>query len=300
MEQTPSVKHDNFRFVARIDPTKRILHANKQKARLHRQKKQRLQPPITHEPNSIDTTDLPLILQNYVIYIHTKLDCDKLRTLAEGLGATVKKEMDKAVTHVVIGKEHRLIQAYEKKSIVCVSPKWLWTCYSTRRHHPPVSFPVDINEDRYMLDEHTEINNPFQTEYIDYDALEHNKPIQGQLRMDQFLEADPISQQQDEGSDEFFYNQTDSEERRKAAEKRSLQAQKLIEQRQRASVASSSSAQPTIRTIAGHNNTVFGEERLRIWYGEQSLGQKKQAISLKKSRKSISNSPPPSMKKKRT
>ncbi|KAI8332970.1 hypothetical protein EDC96DRAFT_526359 [Choanephora cucurbitarum] len=300
MENASLVQHNNFRFTARINQPKRTI----KKPRQTRQKRPKLPVPNPTLLPELDLNDLPPVLKNYVILIQSN-PRSQLQSLAEGLGATVKQEMEKAVTHVVITKEtlkeQRLIHAYEKKSIICVSPKWLLTCYSTQQYHSPLSFPVEMNDEQYILNDVHVVENPFEADYIDFDAIEQTKAMEGQLRMDQFLippppeptqeEEAPLMLSQEVAEQEYFYNQdcpssmdpSQQKKRKEEAEKRNLQAQRYIEQRQKESAAKPSTSELTIRSLASHNqqsDQLFGQERLRVWYGEQA----KSAVKSKRKR----------------
>ncbi|KAI8368714.1 hypothetical protein BD560DRAFT_398500 [Blakeslea trispora] len=281
MDNRSLLQHDNFRFTTRVSQPKRTVTSKKHRQAKRRSPLQRPEEPSFRLPTPLEKC--PPLLEKHVIYIAHP----QLQTLAEALGATVKRELDQAVSHVVIAhktaKEQRLIHNCVQKSIICVSPKWLLTCYATQEYHSPLLFPVEINEDYILNDTQPTMTNPFNADYIDYDALEKTRPQEAQLRMDQFLvQKDELLTTQ-EHQQEFFYNQSPSvsqEQRKREAEQRNLQAQRYIEQQRNAPKPNTSEL--TIRSLANHNNqqvSLFGQERLRVWYGEQ------QQQSYSKSRK---------------
>ncbi|KAI9473601.1 MAG: hypothetical protein EXX96DRAFT_621239 [Benjaminiella poitrasii] len=192
--------HDSFLFKRRINNNKRNTTANRNKSSIHR--KQKTQTNSQQDlpdtlPATIETADLPLILKKYTLYIHKSLQHTTLAAIAEGLGATVRMEMTKSITHLIIdpkgdSRQMRMVNQAVSKGIVCVSPKWLMMCYTDKTLYPPTDFQYDIDESINVLDRplepQTSMYNPFSTTYIDYDELEKTRPLEGgQLRLDGFV-----------------------------------------------------------------------------------------------------------------
>jgi hypothetical protein len=321
---------DKFQFKTRLHPNKRNTFTNRSTIRQERRSKTAattIAPANTSSPSlpeEFDTTNLPHILQNRTVFIHTKIpDLVKLTQIAEGLGATVRTDMSKSVTHVVIeprGDKRQLgiVRTAVSKGIICVSSKWLLACYTQKRYCPTIAYQYDIHESSHMFDlpDEQEDFNPFGTTYIDYDALEAKKPKNGgQLSMDGFVskarqpsiteqyqtasassisQTETINTTQTGGSsvepevlDEYYYNNSagtasihtpvvDPTEEPEAqllpSEKTIMEARLLVEERNRMleeEKRKRGTRQPKKKFTVP--DVVYGEKRVKIWYGPQSL-----------------------------
>lgn len=318
---------DKFQFKTRIHPNKRNTFTNRSIIRQERRTKATTatSPSATTTslasiPDDFDITNLPRFLENRTVFIHNKIsDLVKLTRLAEGLGATVRTDMSKSVTHVVIEprgdkRQMAIVRTAVSKGIVCVSSKWLLACYTQKRYCPTIAYQYDIHESAHMFDllEEQEDFNPFGTTYIDYDALEAKKPKNGgQLSMDGFLSREiqqPTTEQypsvdhsqtntlntssakssliEPEAIDEYYYNSIadtapadtptvesaeEAEAKRIQSEKAVSEARRLVNERKRLleeEKRKKETQQPKKSLIP---NVIYGEKRLKIWYGPQSL-----------------------------
>ncbi|KAI7900627.1 uncharacterized protein BX663DRAFT_544785 [Cokeromyces recurvatus] len=340
--------HDAFLFKRRINNNKRNTFMNRNKSALN--KKHKSQTPSQHDlpdtlPITLDTTSsLPPLLKKYTLYIHKSLQYTTLTTLAEGLGATVRTEMNKSITHLIIdpkgdSRQLRMINQAVSKGIVCVSPKWIMMCYTDRTLYPPTDFQYDIDESINVLDRpsqpQTTMYNPFNTTYIDFDELEKTRPLEGgQLRLDGFIsrtrddqhyeeqaKIECLEEEEEDKDDyyptivekgepsidndddkdairEFYYNNNNNnnnnnedsqakssepkhqesaeelEAKRIRSEQRSLQLQKVIEQRRLLMKQKEDTERQETRKRRVVPN-IYNEKRVHVWYGEHFAKDKK-------------------------
>jgi hypothetical protein len=324
---------DKFQFKTRIHPNKRNAFTNRSTIRQEQRSRTittaALPPPPTTTtsapslPDDFDTTNLPRILENRTLFIHSKVpDLVKLTQIAEGLGATVRTDMSKSVTHVVIEprgdrRQLAIVKSAVSKGIICVSSKWLLVCYTQKRYCPTIAYQYDIHESSHMFDlpDQQEDFNPFGTTYIDYDALEAKKPKNGgQLSMDGFVlgtrqlsitkqsqgitptgnsQSNTFDTALTRGSsvepeviDEYYYNNSDDaspiytlvesaeevEAKRIQSEQAVKEARQLLEERKRLlEEEERKKGPPQQKKKSFIPNIIYGEKRLKIWYGPQSL-----------------------------
>lgn len=187
-----SCTHDSFNFKR---TTKSINKVNKVKQKVRRK------VIIEEEQDDnlvedIDTTELPIVLQNYALYIHQSANRNRLKAIAEALGAVVRPDVTTSTTHVVIEpkgdpKLLKLIKQALSKGITCASPQWLIDCYEKKEYCSATYYPYAMDMDAHILSSNptdiTPISNPFGTSFIDYDAEESKRANGGQTNLDGFI-----------------------------------------------------------------------------------------------------------------
>ncbi|KAI8987439.1 hypothetical protein BDF20DRAFT_265235 [Mycotypha africana] len=213
------INHDSFKFKFKATVKRGRLRSSKQLGGRKRTSSMLDMPSTSASYSSLastannilsssdfDTTHLPKLFSKYIICFYKDIQDPKLISIAEGFGATVKKEMDRFVTHLIIEPhgDHRQLKVVKQavqKGILCVSTQWLISCYVEKKNCPAVGYQFDVDSlgtslNRSLDEEWGEplvgddlaVPNPFNTEYIDFNALEKNKPLDdGQTRMDQYI-----------------------------------------------------------------------------------------------------------------
>ncbi|KAK4515334.1 Hydroxyacid-oxoacid transhydrogenase [Mucor velutinosus] len=326
-----SCTHDKFDFTRTKKPLKRIIRIKQKTKRKTTIPESQVESMSTQD---IDVSNLPSVLGEYTIYIHHSTNRFSLRVIAEGLGAAVVTEMTGATTHLVIEpkgdpKAMKVVKQALANGIICSSPQWLMECYEKKMYFSAVHFPYAMQKDTHVLGsnpaEMTPVSNPFDNEYIDFDAEESRKANGGQTNLDQFItrgrqqDSDGVvgedgaaaggistpldSYQQFDGEismpstsqtcntqggileedeemrREFYYNSNDrsvasrpssvettvqeTEEEKRQAEEKALQAQQAIQQRLSTMEREPQRSKKTLQSGFG--------ERLRIWYGEHAI-----------------------------
>lgn len=189
-----SCTHDKFDFTRTKKPLKRIV-------RLKQKPKRKATAPET-QAESLSTQDIdvsnlpPAALCRYTVYIHHSTNRPSLRAIAEGLGAAVVTEMTSATTHLVIEpkgdpKAMKVVKQALANGIICSSPQWLIECYEKKMYLSAVHFPYAMEKETHVLGSHPSetafVSDPFNNDYIDFDAEESRRANGGQTNLDGFI-----------------------------------------------------------------------------------------------------------------
>ncbi|KAG2214959.1 hypothetical protein INT46_004760 [Mucor plumbeus] len=186
-----SCTHDSFNF-KRTEKSVKKVNKVKQKAK----RRVIIEEEDDALVEDIDTTDLPIVLQNCTLYIHQSANRNRLKAIAEALGAVVRSDVTTSTTHVVIEpkgdpKLLKLIKQVLSKGITCASPQWLIDCYEKKEYCSATYYPYAMDMDAHILSSNptdiTPISNPFGTSFIDYDAEESKRANRGQTNLDGFI-----------------------------------------------------------------------------------------------------------------
>ncbi|CAO3623842.1 unnamed protein product [Mucor fragilis] len=189
-----SCTHDKFDFTRTKKPLKRIMRTKQKPKRKATAPETQAESMSTQD---IDVSNLPpAALGRYTVYIHHSTNRPRLRVIAEGLGAAVVTEMTSATTHLVIEpkgdpKAMKVVKQALANGIICSSPQWLTECYEKKMYLSAVHFPYAMEKETYVLGSHpsetTFVSDPFNNDYIDFDAEESRRANGGQTNLDGFI-----------------------------------------------------------------------------------------------------------------